>query len=37
MRILQGSDLLVMAISQNRKVVGFVTAITDGVSTAHIP
>lgn len=36
MKILEGSDLLVLAISKNRGVVGFITAITDGVSTAHV-
>ena len=35
--ILEGSDLLVLAISEKRSVVGFVTAITDGVSCAYIP
>ena len=37
MKILQGSDLLVLALSKNCKVVGFITAITDGVSCAYIP
>ena len=34
--ILQGSDLLVLALSEKHKVIGFVTAITDGVSCAYI-
>ncbi len=37
LKILRGSDLLVLALSQNCRVVGFVTAITDGVSCAYIP
>ena len=37
LKILQGSDLLVLALSKNCKVVGFITAITDGVSCAYIP
>ena len=37
MEILQGSDLLVLAFSEERRLVGFVTAITDGVSCAYIP
>ena len=37
LKILQGSDLLVLALSKNCRVVGFVTAITDGVSCAYIP
>lgn len=36
LKILQGSDLLVLALSKNCKVVGFITAITDGVSCAYI-
>ena len=36
LKILQGSDLLVLALSKSRKVVGFITAITDGVSCAYI-
>ena len=37
MAILRGSDLLVLALADRCKVVGFVTAITDGVSCAYIP
>ena len=37
LKILQGSDLVVLALSKNRRVVGFITAITDGVSCAYIP
>ena len=36
LKILQGSDLLVLALSNNVRVVGFITAITDGVSCAYI-
>ena len=36
MEILQGSDVVVLALSEGR-VIGFATAITDGVSCAHIP
>ena len=36
MKILQGSDLLVLALSESCGVVGFITAITDGVSCAYI-
>lgn len=36
MAIVEGSDLLVLALSEKRKVVGFITAITDGVSCAYI-
>ena len=37
MAILEGSDLVVLALSGRSRVVGFVTAITDGVSCAYIP
>lgn len=38
LRILKGSTHVVLAIDQGpSRVVGFVTAITDGVLTAHIP
>ena len=37
MAILMGSDLVVLALSDRSRVVGFVTAITDGVSCAYIP
>ena len=35
--ILERSDFRILAISDDRRVVGFVTAITDGVSYASIP
>ena len=35
--ILQGSYYLVLALSKSCGVVGFITAITDGVSCAYIP
>ena len=38
LRILQGSDYIVLAIdSDANRVVGYITAITDGVSCAYIP
>ena len=37
LRILEGSDHVVLAVAQSQGVVGFVTAITDGISSAHIP
>lgn len=37
LRILQGSDYLVLAVSTQRNVVGWISAITDGVSCAYIP
>ncbi len=37
MAILMGSDLVALALSDKSRVVGFVTAITDGVSCAYIP
>ena len=37
LRILQGSSHLVLAISDSGDVVGFITAISDGVSSAYIP
>ena len=36
LEILQVSDLRILALSKNRRVVGFITAITDGVSCAYI-
>lgn len=36
LNILQGSDYLVLALSKSCGVVGFITAITDGVSCAYI-
>ena len=37
LEILQGSDFRILAVSDDRRVVGFVTAITDGVSCGYIP
>ena len=37
LEILEGSDLCVLALSTNGRVVGFINAITDGVSCAYIP
>jgi GNAT superfamily N-acetyltransferase len=38
LRILQGSDFVVLAIDgENEQVIGFITAISDGVSCAYIP
>jgi len=38
LRILRGSDEVVLAVDEESEdVVGFVTAITDGVLCAHIP
>lgn len=38
LRIFQGSDLVVLARDgQSGPVIGYITAITDGVSTAYIP
>jgi ribosomal protein S18 acetylase RimI-like enzyme len=37
LRILRGSAFVVLAISNNGNVVGFITAISDGVSCAYIP
>ena len=37
LKILQGSDFRIVAISNDHRVVGFVTAITDGVSCCYIP
>lgn len=38
LRILRGSDFLVLAVHEpDRRVVGFVTALTDGVLSAFIP
>jgi GNAT superfamily N-acetyltransferase len=37
LRILAGSDEVVLAIDEHSKVVGFITAITDGVLCAYIP
>ena len=37
-RILQGSDAVVLAVDEeSEKVVGFITAITDGILSAYIP
>ena len=37
LEILEGSDLRIVAISDYLRVVGFVTAITDGISYGYIP
>ena len=37
LRILQGSDYLVLAVSTQGTVVGWISAISDGVSCAYIP
>ena len=37
LRILQGSDFFVLAISPEGEVVGWISAISDGVSCAYIP
>ncbi len=37
LRILQGSDHLVLAVSTQGTVAGWISAITDGVSCAYIP
>ena len=37
LRIIQGSDFFVLAISPEGQVVGWISAISDGVSCAYIP
>jgi len=37
LRILRGSDAVVLARAADGRVVGFVTALTDGVLSAYIP
>ena len=37
LRILQGSSCVVLPVGQRGKVVGFITAISDGVSCAYVP
>ena len=37
LRILQGSDFFVLAISPEEEVIGWISAISDGVSCAYIP
>ena len=37
LRILQGSDFIVLAISPEERVVGWISSISDGVSCAYIP
>ena len=37
LRIIQGSDFFVLAISPVGQVVGWISAISDGVSCAYIP
>jgi ribosomal protein S18 acetylase RimI-like enzyme len=37
-RLLEGSDALILAVdTETRRVVGFITAISDGVLAAYIP
>lgn len=37
LRVLEGSDEVVLAVDNSGKVVGYITAITDGVLAAYIP
>jgi GNAT superfamily N-acetyltransferase len=37
LRMLEGSDHIVLAVDDEPRVVGFITAISDGVSCAYIP
>ncbi|MEI7985719.1 MAG: hypothetical protein WCI55_08830 [Armatimonadota bacterium] len=37
LRILSGSSNVILAIDESSQVVGFITAISDGVSCAYIP
>ncbi|MDE3000644.1 MAG: GNAT family N-acetyltransferase [Gemmatimonadota bacterium] len=37
LRILQGSDYVVLAVSAQGNVVGWISAVSDGVSCAYIP
>jgi ribosomal protein S18 acetylase RimI-like enzyme len=37
LRILNGSSNVVLAIGEKNQVIGFITAISDGVSCAYIP
>jgi ribosomal protein S18 acetylase RimI-like enzyme len=38
LRLLQGSDVVVIALDdESKQIVGFITAITDGVLAAYIP
>jgi predicted N-acetyltransferase YhbS len=38
LRIFQGSDHVVLAMDdENRQIIGYITAVTDGVSAAYIP
>ncbi len=36
-RILEGSDAVVLALGEDGQVAGYITAISDGVSCAYIP
>lgn len=37
LRILKGSQHRVLALDETNRVVGFITAISDGISSAYIP
>lgn len=37
LRILEGSDRIVLALDEDDRVIGFITALTDGVLSAFIP
>jgi len=37
LKILEGSDAVVLAVDREGRVVGFVTAVSDGVLAAYIP
>jgi ribosomal protein S18 acetylase RimI-like enzyme len=36
-RLLVGSQYVVLAVSESGRIVGFITAVSDGVSCAYIP
>lgn len=35
--LLQNSDYVVLAVNEEQQVVGFITAISDGILSAYIP
>ena len=37
LRVLEGSDHVALALNEDERVIGFATAITDGVLTAYVP
>jgi ribosomal protein S18 acetylase RimI-like enzyme len=37
LRLLRGSDHVILALDEQRQVIGFITAISDGVLSAYIP